>query len=235
VVVLAALLALVMAQPADAATPPPVDGKAKAKAQVLLKEGTKLYGRGNFQGALDKFTSAYALFPSPKLWFNIGQANRDLDRPLEALDAFEAFLAGAKQPPPRIAAEAQQSITDLQSRLGQLQVDSTPAGAQVSVDGRAVGETPLPKVLWVLPGRHEVTLEKSGRLPTSAAITVAAGSTQKLALILLPPAAPVAANAVTLPPSPPQPVYTRRWFWASVGAAVLAGGVTAYALSRDPR
>jgi tetratricopeptide (TPR) repeat protein len=232
-VAIAALLALTLAQPLDASVRPP-DAKAKARAQLLLREGTKLYGRGNFQGALDKFTGAYALFPSPKLWFNIGQANRDLDRPVEALDAFEAFLKGARQPPPRIAAEAQQSIADLQARLGQLQIDSTPAGAQVTVDGRAVGETPLARALWVLPGRHEVALEKAGRLPTSAVVTIGVGALQKVALLLLPPAAPVPALPASPPPPPPPPLYARRWFWAGLGAAVVAGTVTAYALTRDP-
>ena len=56
--------------------------QAKARAQALLSEGTAAYGRGDYATALDKFTAAYRIFPSPKLWFNIGQANRDLGRPV---------------------------------------------------------------------------------------------------------------------------------------------------------
>jgi hypothetical protein len=57
------------------------DSQAKARAQALLSEGTAAYGRGDYATALDKFTAAYRIFPSPKLWFNIGQANRATPRP----------------------------------------------------------------------------------------------------------------------------------------------------------
>ena len=71
----------------------PNDAQAKARAQGLLSEGTAAYGRGDYAAALDKFTAAYKIFPSPKLWFNIGQANRDLGRPVEAVEAFDPLSA----------------------------------------------------------------------------------------------------------------------------------------------
>ena len=69
----------------------------KAKAKVLVAEGSVLYKRGDYVGALESFEAAYAAFPSPKLWFNIGQANRDLGRPVEALSAFEKFVGLASE------------------------------------------------------------------------------------------------------------------------------------------
>jgi len=54
------------------ATPGIDDPQAKAQAQALLSEGTRLYGEGDVAGALEKFQAAYAAFPSPKLMFNIG-------------------------------------------------------------------------------------------------------------------------------------------------------------------
>ena len=59
----------------------------------MLTEGSALYEKGDYAGALEKFNAAYAAYPSPKLMFNIGQADRDLSRPVEALEAFEKFLA----------------------------------------------------------------------------------------------------------------------------------------------
>src|SRR5262245_37367876 len=91
------------ARAAAAAAP---DRGAKSEAQALLSQGTDLYDRGDYAAALEKFTAAYQVFPSPKLWFNIGQANRDLGRPVEALDAFERFLAGATGAPAETLAEA---------------------------------------------------------------------------------------------------------------------------------
>ena len=84
------LLFALLAQASDPAT----SAQAKSRAQVLLTEGSALYEKGEFAEALEKFKEAYATFDSPKLLFNIGQANRDLGRPAEAVDAFEHFLAG---------------------------------------------------------------------------------------------------------------------------------------------
>ena len=70
----------------------PNDAQAKARAQGLLSEGTAAYGRGDYATALDKFTAAYKIF-QPKLWFNIGQANRELERPVEAVAASIASCA----------------------------------------------------------------------------------------------------------------------------------------------
>ena len=62
---------------------------AKSAAQVRLDEGTRSFEAGDYATALRKFEDAYRIFPSPKLWFNIGSSQRLLSRPVEALHAFE--------------------------------------------------------------------------------------------------------------------------------------------------
>ena len=71
---------------------PDVNAQAKAKAQSLLTEGSAFYEKGDYADALERFKAAFAAYDSPKLLFNIGQANVDLGRPVEALEAFEQFL-----------------------------------------------------------------------------------------------------------------------------------------------
>jgi tetratricopeptide (TPR) repeat protein len=64
---------------------PAANAQAKAQAQSPLAEGSALYEKGDYAGALEEFKQAYATYGSPKLLFNIGQANRNLGRPVEAL------------------------------------------------------------------------------------------------------------------------------------------------------
>src|SRR5579871_187474 len=90
------ILIAVLAQTPGAHSPTAQD---KAHAQALLNEGADLYDRGQLVEALGRFQSAYAAYPSPKLWFNIGQAERDLGRHVEAMEAFERFLADVKDAP----------------------------------------------------------------------------------------------------------------------------------------
>ena len=127
----AALLLLgFLAQSSDSTA----SAEAKAKAQSLLTEGSALYEKGDYADALDKFKQAFATYDSPKLLFNIGQANRDLGRPVEALEAFERFLIGALDAAPETIEDAKKLVVFVafaRKRLGR---------EPVPLNARFVGE-----------------------------------------------------------------------------------------------
>ena len=157
---------------AQAPTSHTATAQDKTRAQALLNEGADLYDRGNFIEALGRFQSAYAAYPSPKLWFNIGQAQRDLGRHVEAMEAFEHFLSEAKDAPIGTVGEAHRSVSELRSKLGHITISCATRGALVSVDGRRVGTTPLPAPLWLAPGTHQVGLGRYDLLPAVQRIEV---------------------------------------------------------------
>jgi len=232
---LAALLVCVAIAPARAqpAPAPANDAPAKARAQCLLSEGTAAYGRGDYATALEKFTAAYTIFPSPKLWFNIGQANRDLGRPVEAVAAFERFLREAGDAPPETLAEARRSAAELKTKLGQLQVTCATDGAEITVDGKQIGSTPLGEMVWTTPGRHQVAVQHEGFSPAIQDVVVTTGKVAtvdfELRTIDLRAANPdeLGGNVGggVAPDAPPvdDPVYRHTWFWIAVGIAVAVG------------
>jgi len=81
-------------------------------------------------------------------------------------------LAAAAAVPPSLA-----------PRAGALDVESRPAGAQVFVDGKAVGVTPL-VLSNVAPGEHDVRLEESGYRSWSSNVRVVAGERLRVAASL---------------------------------------------------
>ncbi|HEY7187869.1 MAG TPA: PEGA domain-containing protein [Vicinamibacterales bacterium] len=85
------------------------------------------------------------------------------------------------------------------SALGELQIRTEPAGAQVSVDGRALGKSPL-TAEGLTPGQHTVTLENDLGSVTQR-VVIEAGTTQSLVVPLTAPkGAPVSGwIAVTAP------------------------------------
>ena len=109
---------------------PTPEQEAKAKAQVVLKEGAQLYQHGAYADALEKFEQAYSVFPSPKLFFNIGQANRELGRPAEAVVAFERFIAEVVDASPELLSEAKRSVNELAPKIGKLIIDCDVTGAE---------------------------------------------------------------------------------------------------------
>jgi len=236
------VLALTVAQAAPPA--PPGGADAKAQATLLLREGTALFDRGEHGAALEKFEEAYAVYPSPKIWFDVGVADRVLARNAEAMEAFGRFLDEAPDAPTASRHEAQQAIAELTPLLGRLNIECALAGTYVSVDGRPAGVTPLARAVWAAPGRHQIAGRHDGMVPDIQEVTVAAGAAHTLTLVLrplAPPPAPVtAAPSLALPPPAPsaitspgwsaapatdRPITRQWWFWTAVGAVVAAGVV----------
>jgi TonB family protein len=87
---------------------------------------------------------------------------------------------------------------------------STPSGAQVSLDGRPAGATPLSGVR-LKPGRHKVALALEGHEPWSGTVDVVAGEKGRVAATLRPLAKPPA-------PPVPEPVDTTRVYDNVAGA-----------------
>ena len=91
----------------------------------------------------------------------------------------------------------------------------TRDGASVHVDGRLVGEAPLPSPVQLRPGRHEVRVSAPGRVTASNTVTFDRGQTRSF--------------QVDLPPT-----VRRRVAWgllgAGLGLTVAGGGTLAGAL-----
>jgi hypothetical protein len=239
---------LVLAMTLAQAAPPPLvkEASAKTRAQVLLREGTALFDRGEPADALQKFEEAYRIFPSPKIWFDVGAAQRTLARPVEARESFQRFLDEAPDAPADSRREAQAAVASLAASLGRLTVDCALAGVDVSMDGKPLGVTPLPRAIWATPGRHQLAGRHEGMIPDLRELTVTAGTEQTVSLalrplagppsvtsvpILVPPPVVVTAAPALLAPPPPatstaeRPLTGRWWFWTAAGAVVVAGVV----------
>jgi hypothetical protein len=215
-------------------TPPAPD--AKARAQALLKEGTRLYEKGSPADALEKFRQAYAEYPSPKLWFNIGQANRDLGRPADAMEAFERFLAEATDASALSVSEAEKSVAELRMKLGRLTIECSMSGAEIEVDGKPAGVAPIPKPLWVAPGQHRIGATHASAAPAVEDVDVTAGAMRAVDIRLRPLAEvlgaagrPQSATADLQATSSPalNPAVDdhgwwlgRKWTWVAAGATV---------------
>jgi serine/threonine-protein kinase len=90
------------------------------------------------------------------------------------------------------------TLAPVAAPMGVLSISSTPPGAAIAIDGRAVGTTP--SRLDVTAGRHVVRVERDGHAPLSREINVAAGQGETLEFALeplAPPAAPAPAAPIT--------------------------------------
>ena len=117
---------------------------------------------------------------------------------------------------------------------GSIQVRANFPGAAVSLDGTQVGTTGGSPVVIpdVAPGRHEVTVEKSGYTTTKQEFTLASGQSLPLSLTLSPVSVEVPRPEATEssegggnePRGGDGSSLTRTGFWIAVVGTVLSAG-----------
>lgn len=143
----------------------------KEEARELLQEGIRAFGAGQYRVALGKFVDAYGIFPSAKLLRNIAATYAALERPVEALDAYERFMreAGAEVTT-RERAQVARELQDVAGHVGELRV-SAPEGTDVRVDGERVGYTPLGRTR-LRAGTRRVTMTPPGGAPVNVSVEI---------------------------------------------------------------
>ena len=198
----------------------------KAEAQRGARSGTEDWERGDYLVALEEFRRAYALYPSPNLRFNMGRVLSDLGRELEALEAFEEFLATATNAPADAIGFASSRVRVLRARVGQLNLRCDAPGARVFVDGKIAGLGPLELPVRLMPGSHMIGSELVGYQSFMQTIDVQPGAIREVRITLV-------------KPIQPKPFYKKAWFWGTVGGMVAAAAATSIALgivygTKDP-
>jgi hypothetical protein len=223
-------------------TPLSATPEDKALAQSMLNEGTRLFDQGEFAPALEKFTAAYSTYASPKLLYNIAQTYRALGRFAEAMNTFGRFLVQAPDALAEMTSEVHSSMTELQSRLGRIHIECAKPRAEISIDGKLVGLSPLMDLVWTEPGHHQVTAKHPDAIPVVQDVEVAVGSVRNVVLELQSLDAVSAAAARESEPKvkapPPQPVLAeaanppvtkqgwwlgRSWTWVAASSTVALG------------
>ncbi|HXI60333.1 MAG TPA: PEGA domain-containing protein [Polyangia bacterium] len=191
--VLAVLLAAraVPARAADAPGASPPAGAAaspatKAEARERFDRGVRLFEKGENAGALAEFKRAYELIPNPLVLYNMGLVYAAMNRPIEATDALQTFLAsGAVAPSSEQRKKAERVRAEQATRIAQLMV-VTDSPATIEVDGIEAGRTPLQKPIRVAIGAHVVAAVAPGFLPTRKELTLPGQVTETVVLNLTP-------------------------------------------------
>ena len=171
----------VSAQPADS---------AKSRAQAILREGNVALEQGRAEEALAKFTEAYRLFPSPKIHYNLGQANSLIPgHEAQAYEAMLRFLIEAKDADASLRAAAEKLRKELKPKVSMVSVVAEPADADLLVDDVNVGKISREAVTVLGVGPHRLALRKDAVESPAQTIRIAAGDSLEVRLQLATPIA----------------------------------------------
>jgi len=150
--------------------------KARNKAISLVKQGVGKLREGDYVAALELFSGAFKIYPSPKIQFNIGQTYKELGRYLDAIGAYEKFLRDA----PADISEAlrklaHDNVRELFLKIAILRLRVSVPGARISIDGQPRGVSPLGKPLRLMPGAHSMVVKKEGYVTAVVDLQLGAG------------------------------------------------------------
>ena len=164
----------------------------QAEARRHFQTGTQHYQAGRFTEAIEEFRLAYNLYASPTILFNMAQAYRSDGQLVNAVQTFRRYLEDATgQITDAQRAEVEGVIREVESTRAVLSFEVEPAGVTVTLDGRELGTTPLPRGVEVMPGEHNITLRLTDHDPHDERITVLAHERRLYQYLL----APVERNA----------------------------------------
>lgn len=149
---------------------PASEAAQKAEAERAAKEGERLLGQHDTQGAIAELGKAYSLTKNPKYLLPLGLAYAEAERPLDALEAIGGYLKDSGSVTDADRKKIGGKFAVMMDQVGGLvTLEATRNSAQVKVDGRVVGVTPLSMPLRLSPGRHEIVMVPAPTDPSSGA------------------------------------------------------------------
>jgi hypothetical protein len=174
----------------------------KATADEHFKKGVEAFRDRRFGDAALEFEEAYRLSPAYAVLFNIGQVNAALGHSVEAVDAYEKYLKqGASAVPGSRVREVEAEISKQLDRIGTIAVRTLPEGAEIRMDGRLIGTTPLPWPIRATIGRHTLEAILAGYEPQVREVDVIGKAERRLELKLDAAPGPVSARTPALAPA----------------------------------
>jgi hypothetical protein len=153
---------------APAASPVP-------NAQAEIAAGDKAARAKDWQGALDHYQASYHATASWRAQLGVADALYQLGRLGESYDQYDDAQKtyGTKYGPgEKNVVNAR--LKDLTTKTGWLSLRVTEPGADVAVDGKSIGTSPVPALIRVAVGSHDVKVTKTGFVPFSGHAEVAA-------------------------------------------------------------
>jgi hypothetical protein len=154
------------------------------EARRHFSQAVALYTDGNYDAALAEFLAAHKTKPAAFILYNIGLTYKALFLYNDAIRSLEQYLRDESKLQPERKAEVEQILREMQALLAKVNLEITPDGANVKVDGRTIGRAPIGEYL-LAAGRHVVDVAADGYAPQSRELLITAGQPTSLAIALV--------------------------------------------------
>lgn len=132
-------------------------------ARERFKEGVAHYDARQFDKARLAFQQAYALKPHSAVLLNLAQSELRAGLFAEAAANFSKYIR--ENPSAPAMTHAKEAFEQARLKVAEVNVGVSIADATVMLDGADIGTSPLPTLLYIMPGSHVL----SARIGTDSA------------------------------------------------------------------
>lgn len=218
-------------QPAQAQPQPaPASGSAgsgtEIRADDFFRRANDLTRANKWSEAEPLYRAAFELRQSYDIAGNLGVAefrqNKYRDAAEHLAFALKSFPVTGK---PAARDTLEQTFNKAKAEVGTVTIQVNVNGAQIAIDGRPVGTSPLAGSVFVEPGSREIEASLAGHEPSRQKVEVAKGSTQEVSLKLEVKKEKVALEKPRLVVRPKPWAPGLEWYIAGGAAAVVGLGV----------
>jgi tetratricopeptide repeat protein/PEGA domain-containing protein len=230
-------IGMLLSLPGARAESPPAAPLTEAEIEPIVQRGIDLRRNGRDPEALAVFEGALARAPqSTRLSVHIAATHQALGHWVEAERYLSQALRRVDDPYiRRHRATLESAYQFVDSRLGSLDVAGGPAGAQLVLSGRSIGQLPLDAPVRVPIGSYLLEVRKEGYYSVSRPIAIGGGTLLRESVTLGERVAGTPAwTASTAPASSNEEDShgSPRWLtWTLAGAGMGAAAATAVALA----
>ncbi|MEB2310966.1 MAG: hypothetical protein OZ921_02085 [Sorangiineae bacterium] len=179
-----------------------------AGARAAATQGAAAFQKGQWQEAIDLFSRAESLVHAPPHLLYMARASVKLGKLVKAQELYLKIVRDKLAPgAPAAFREAQQSaeaeVKDVEAKIAHLTIQVTGAGGAavaVTVDGEKVPPALVGIAMPVDPGTRQLQATAPGFAAVTQSVTLAAGASQSVSLVLTADAAAPAGSA-SVPPA----------------------------------
>jgi hypothetical protein len=170
------------AQPIQPASP--ASTALDDKARELFLEGVKASEKSQWAKAHAAFLAAWSLKEHYQIAGNLGTAEAKLGKWREAATHLSLYLREAPKEKVAERKSAEELLAQARAKVGSVRVRVEPAGAEVFVDGKAVGKAPLAGEVFVEPGARVVEAKLAGYEAAKKEVSAGAAAAQEVEIRL---------------------------------------------------
>jgi hypothetical protein len=215
----------------------------------LIRRGSELRKKGEDAKALPLYQRAYELAGTPRTAAHLGLVETQLGYRLEAEAHLSEALAARKELwINKYRSVLENTLREVKTGIGEVIVLGSPAGAEVTVNGRGRGRLPMDAPVRVVAGPTKIELRAPGYTDASATVVVQGQTLERVALNLaavapqerilaLQPSEPTRPGLVIAKPidstanSGVRVPRAAAWSTGAVGLVLVAGGAVEMAVA----